>query len=97
MAVFGTSLILYSGPNNDFTCEILVISAVTVSDDPCDEHAAIRQTHPIAAAVRIIGLNLTHAYQPRKADTVFANRSAVNCGVSAGFGDPGSLINVVNA
>jgi hypothetical protein len=83
MAVFGTSLTLYCGPKDDFTWDIFVMSAETVSEDPCDEHAATRQTLPIAAAVRIIGLNLTHSFQVRNADMVFTSRSAANCGVSA--------------
>ncbi|MDT5142550.1 MAG: hypothetical protein QOI79_1887, partial [Mycobacterium sp.] len=97
MAVFEVSLTLYSGPKADFTWEIFAISAVgAVSDAPL-EHAATRQALPIATAIRIIRANLTHRPQPRKADTVFTNRSAANCVVSAGSGEPGSLISVVNA
>src|ERR1700684_814359 len=83
IAVFGTSLTLYCGPKDDFTWEIFVISADTVSEDPFDEHAARRQTLPIAAAVRIIWLNLNHPFQSRNAATDFTSRSAANCCVSA--------------
>jgi len=75
----------------------LVISADGgASDDPW-EQAANTQTLPIATAIRIIRANLTHRRQPRTADTVFTSKSAANSCVSAGRGEPGSLISVVNA
>ena len=68
-----------------------------LSDDPCDEQAAIKQALVIASRILNIEVNLTHRRQPRNADTDFTSNSAANCGVSAGSGEPGSLTTVVNA
>ena len=75
----------------------MISAEAVVPDDPCDEQAASKQVLPIAPRIFNIRVNLTHLLQPRNADTAFTSRSAANCGVSAGSGEPGSLITVVNA
>jgi hypothetical protein len=62
------------------------------------EHPASRHTDAIASATLNIVANLPNAgVQLRNVDTVLTNRSAANCGGSAGNAEPGSVVRVVKA
>ena len=92
------SVTLNSGPKLDLTSATLAMSTLVEEVFGSDEHPASNQTDAIASTTFNIVANLPKAgVQPRNADTVLTSRSAANCGGSAGSGEPGSVVSVVNA
>jgi hypothetical protein len=99
MALVATSVTLNSGPKVGFSSKTLPISAVGAGGVfAADEQPTSQHTDASATATLNTVANLPNPdAQLRNVDTVLTNRSAANCGVSAGSTEPGSVVNVVNA
>ncbi|CNH82237.1 Uncharacterised protein [Mycobacterium tuberculosis] len=98
IALSPTLVTLNSDPKLDLTPAILAMSTFEEAAFGAGAHPASRHTDAVASTTLNIVANLPKAsVQPRKVDTVLTNRSAANCGGSAGSAEPGSVVSVVNA
>src|SRR5271166_430061 len=93
------SVTVNSGPKVGFTSATLPMSAVGAgavlapAAQPTSQHTDVSARATLNTVANLPNRDA----QLRNVDTVLTNRSAANCGVSAGSTEPGSVVNVVNA